>query len=155
MTYWDGTRWIPDDLVDHARKQARPRVRPMPALLVALATLVLTAGSVFAAKSAATLVVQDGVFGGTSVATVQTLATTARTAEVSSIWLQVQCTVDADGSAGLVAWEPTNAAGQAVFTLGPTPSWQGGSAHCQAVAGNFDRQGRFKATASATFTVWE
>ncbi len=39
------------------------------------------------------------------------------------------------------------------FTLGPTPSWSGGSADCVAEVGYFARNGRFRVQAQVTFSV--
>jgi hypothetical protein len=129
----------------------------LAALVVAAAVLTgespAGANSVLAARTTASISVPDGNFAGSTTATVSangggTLAVTG-----SPVWVRVHCTVDADGSTGMVAWEKTDGGGNASFALGPTPSWQSGSASCRADAGTFDSRGRFKISASTTFKV--
>jgi hypothetical protein len=116
----------------------------------------LGAGSTLAGQNTSTLSVPDGSFGGTTMANVS-MAGSAGAASTSAagLWVHATCIVDANGSLGLVAWETTDASGNASIALGPTPSWQSGSATCKAEAGSFDKLGRFKASSKTTFSVSE
>ena len=112
------------------------------------------AGTAFAGRSESTITVADGRFGEITTASVSQATAKASTA-IAGTWVHVTCVVDANGSLGLVAWEPTDASGHAKIALGPTPSWQAGSAKCAAEAGSWDKASRFRVSSKTTFTVSE
>jgi len=154
MAYWNGTSWAQEP-TPAAPAQRTPSLsrRIKPAAFVALMAVAVGAGSVFAARAGMTLSVPDGQFGGTTTATLGTTFALSAS-DTSSTWVRATCVVDSNGTVGMVAWERM-AGGSATFALGPTPSWQSGSASCTADAGTFDRNGRFKSSASTSFHVAE
>ena len=105
------------------------------------------ANSVFAARGGRAalangggLSIPDGVFGGTTTATVTGGGT----------WVNVSCQ---SATGGLVSWTAADGNGNATIQLGPTPTWSSGGASCGARAGSFDNNGNFVTGASITFSV--
>ncbi len=157
MSYWDGTRWVADDVAPP------PRRRPVRHLLgaVAEATVVtalifgLIAGSAFGARggnsskgghggggSTATISVPDGVYMGTVTATVSP----------AGLWVKAACYQDNVMVYGQYIQSDAN--GQATLNLGPTSWWTGGPATCTAEAGGWSsRSGAWTAQGSTTFNV--
>jgi len=141
--------------------QALLVVAIVAALAFAAATVVGSAPggahSVFAAKggggnphvsggaptTTATITVPDGPFGGTTVASTNAAA---------GQWVREYC-VSADGGA-LVDYRITDDNGQAVLSLGPTPTWSSGGASCNASLGTWDGNGNWQTSASTTFNVY-
>lgn len=128
-------------------------------LLAIVATLVLGfalvngtqspagAESVFAARgggragTAAQISVPDGVFGGTT------------TASVSQAGLWVYNACSKSGKVVSQQWAITDTAGKAVLYLGPTSLWTSGGASCVAQAGSWSRKGTWVSQGSTTFSV--
>ena len=95
------------------------------------------------ATTTATITVPDGPFGGTTIAS---------TNVGGGQWVREVC-VSADGGA-LVDYRTTDDAGQAVLSLGPTPTWSSGAASCSAALGAWDSRGDWQSTATTTFNVY-
>ena len=118
--------------------------------LISFIVVGLIAGSAFAAKgggggrtaSGVSISVPNGVFGGTTTATV-----TGGSGE----WAHIICMQN--GQTALLSWEPTDSTGHASFQLGPTSSWTSGSASCTGQAGHYDNRSRWQTDASTTFSV--
>lgn len=91
-----------------------------------------------------TISVNDGRFGGNTVGQVS---------GSGASWVDVVCTLS-DGSIGMTSWVKPDATGSISFGLGPTPSWSAGGASCTAIAGYYSSNGRWRALASTTFTVY-
>lgn len=90
----------------------------------------------------ASITVPDGVFGGT---------TTATANPGDGSWALAACYQN--GAQVYGQYVKIDASNQAVFTLGPTPSWSGGAANCIAEEGTFGSNGRWHSIASTTFNV--
>jgi hypothetical protein len=119
------------------------------ALLLALAPLFGPAEDLAGVDAAnarghghASISVADGTFGGTTVATVEA---------GGDVLAKAEC-YQGDS---LVYFEifPPGPDNTVTFTLGPTPLWQGGDATCTAQAGNWAKNGRWRAVAKTTFEV--
>ena len=118
------------------------------ALLLALAPAFSPAEDLAGIKGAtagrgqAHISVPDGVFGGTTTATLNPggdiWALGACYQGDSLVWLQYAHADDGR---------------TATFTLGPTPLWQGGAATCIAEEGNWAKNGRWRYVATTTFSV--
>lgn len=91
--------------------------------------------------SSVTVIVPDGRFGGSVTGLVTGSGTT---------WVDVVCT-SSSGSGGMTTWARPDASGSFTVTLGPTPSWASGSASCQATAGYYAKNGRWRVLATTTF----
>jgi len=89
------------------------------------------------------ITVPDGAFATTTVATVNPGG--------STVWARARCYQDRLVYEQYVRLDAYN---QATLTLGPTPSWKGGDASCNAQAGTFGTNGRWKVLAETTFKVW-
>ena len=128
-------------------------MRRLVSVAVATVLVLSLAGTAFAAKggnkggggagtggSSAGIVVPDGVFAGTTTTVIST----------GSSWAHATCS-----QSGMTVYEQyvATTAGQATFTLGPTPLWSGGAASCTAEAGNWSINGRWVVAASTTFSV--
>ena len=92
--------------------------------------------------TASSISVPNGVYGGTTTATVATTST--------GIMAFAQCY---QGGARVYAQFVSVDGGHAMFKLGPTQLWTGGSATCTAEAGTFAHGGRWRAQATTTFSV--
>ena len=122
----------------------------LAALLLALApiykpadTLVGTQDVGAAPRNSGHITVPDGVFGGTTEATVNPGGDT--------IWVMAECWQNAQ-----VVYRQYVKVGDdnvATLTLGPTPSWQGGAASCSAEEGTWFKGTRWRVLASTTFEV--
>ncbi len=97
-----------------------------------------------ASTSSVTISVNDGRFGGNAAGQVS---------GSGASWVNVVCTLS-DGSIGMTTWVRPDATGAVAFGLGPTPSWSAGGASCTATAGAYSSNGRWRALASTTFTVY-
>jgi hypothetical protein len=123
------------------------------ALIVALVLLALSpiyrpAGTLLGtsgvdAGGRGVITVADGVFGGTTTGTLNPGG--------ADKWAMAECY---QGGVLVYRQYVKNGADNTVtFTLGPTPSWLGGPAACNAYEGTFAKTGRFRAIASTTFDV--
>jgi hypothetical protein len=93
--------------------------------------------------SAGSISVPNGVYGGTTTATVTTSS--------SGLMAFAQCYQrDARVYAQFVSLDGN---GHATFKLGPTQLWTGGAATCTAEAGNFGHGGGWRALAATTFSA--
>jgi hypothetical protein len=109
------------------------------------------ADNVFAAKggrtggghggSSATITVPDGVFGGTTTATVSN----------PGLWVYNACSKG--GAVVGQQWAITDTAGKAVLYLGPTALWTSGGASCVAQVGSWSNKGTWVSQGSTTFSV--
>ncbi len=145
--FWDGTKWVAEPV-----RQAPPcgavqarsrRWSRMTVALVAAAALVVPFSAVAAASGAgASITVPNGVFAGTTTATVHTGPAT---------WVHAACYQN--GARVYEQYVKTDSNNQAVLTLGPTPLWPSGSASCTAAEGTWMANGKFKVTATTTFSV--
>ncbi len=95
------------------------------------------------ATTTATITVPDGPFGGTTIAS---------TNVGGGQWVREVC-ISSDGGA-LIDYRATDDSGQAVLSLGPTPTWSSGAASCSASLGAWDGSGNWQTTASTTFSVY-
>ena len=95
------------------------------------------------ATTAATIIVADGPFGGTTIASTNV----GGGQPVREICISV------DGGA-LVDYRTTDDSGLAVLSLGPTPTWTSGAASCSAALGTWDGNGNWQSVATATFNVY-
>jgi hypothetical protein len=98
---------------------------------------------VSAVRSTGHITVPDGVYGGTTTATLNPGGT--------GIWAYARCY---QGET-LVYAETVraNSSNEATFTLGPTPLWTGGAANCTAEEGTWSRNHKWRAVAATTFNV--
>jgi hypothetical protein len=116
-------------------------------LIASLALVTAVSGTALAGKPSGStgvkLAVPSAVFAGTTTATV-----TGGT----GLWVHVSCYVS--GALGMSSWERTDAAGHAIFALGPTASWTSGGASCTADAGSFNSRSKFVVAARTTFSVF-
>jgi hypothetical protein len=108
------------------------------------------ADSVFAAKGGSgnghgggAITVPDGVFAGTTTATVNPGG--------SGSWAFAQCYQG--GTLVYAQYVEADSTNRATFTLGPTPLWTGGSANCTAEEGVWGSSGRWRTVAETTFDV--
>ena len=95
------------------------------------------------ATTTATISVADGPFGGTTIASTN----------VGGGQTVREICISADGGA-LVDYRTTDEAGQAVLSLGPTPTWSSGAASCNAALGSWDGNGNWQSVATTTFNVY-
>jgi hypothetical protein len=89
------------------------------------------------------ITVPDGVFAGTTIATVNPGG--------SGAWARAQCYQD--GTLVYAQYVEADSTNQATFSLGPTPLWTGGSATCTAEEGYWGSSGRWRTVAETTFDV--
>lgn len=94
-------------------------------------------------RSGGTITVPDGVFAGTTTATVNPGGEQA--------WVFAECAQG--GSIVYRQWVKAGADNTAVLTLGPTPSWSGGSATCFAQEGYWFKGSRWRVIAETSFAV--
>ena len=144
--FWDGTRWVLEasGRAEQAERRGRtPTPRASLITVVGFLALVAPFGAVVSASSpGSSITVPDGVFGGTTTATVHTGATT---------WVHATCSQS--GSKVYEQYVKTDTNNQAVLTLGPTPLWTSGGASCNAAEGTWMANGKFKVSATTTFSV--
>jgi hypothetical protein len=119
------------------------------ALLLALAptfgpadNLAGVEGAAAAGRGQAHIAVPDGVFGGTTTATLN---------PGGDVWALAVCYQD--GQTVWLQYAHADDGKTATFTLGPSPLWQGGAATCIAEEGNWAKNGRWRYVASTTFSV--
>lgn len=158
--FWDGTRWIDESPQAPSREpsaaatvtrhvtgrlsEAMVIVGIVTALAFTSALFIghpLGAGMTRAAGSGS-ITVPNGVFGGTTTATVHTGPTT---------WVHAACY-----QGGAMVYEQyvkADSYNHAVLTLGPTPFWPSGAASCTAAEGTWMSSGKFKVSATTTFSV--
>jgi hypothetical protein len=155
MTFWDGSQWVratPDSPPPVRHKAARHVGAAIAeAGLVACLVFGLIAGTTFAARggkgagghagTSATITVPNGVFGGTT------------TASVSQPGLWVYNACSKGGAVVSQQWTATDSTGKAVLFLGPSMSWTGGSATCVAQAGSWSNKASWVSQGSTTFSV--
>ena len=91
-------------------------------------------------SSGGALVFPDGTFAGRTTAT----------AGAAGNWVHAQCSQG--GTLVYEQWVKADGSKHAVFTLGPTPMWQSGSASCWAEDGTWHRS-RWRQSATTTFSV--
>lgn len=96
-----------------------------------------------AGRSSGTITVPDGVFAGTTTATVNPGG--------EQTWVFAECAQG--GSVVYRQWVKAAADNTAVLTLGPTPSWSSGGATCFAQEGYWFKGSRWRVVAETTFTV--
>jgi hypothetical protein len=158
MTFWDGTRWVPDPQLSPPRPRHRVARHVFGAAaegaLITALVFGFIAGSAFAAKggngathtngghkNAVTISVPDGVFASAVQGTVSS----------PGLWVHATCTQS--GATVYAQWVQTDGNGKATLTLGPTPMWAGGSASCSAEAGTWSSNGRWSVQATTGFDV--
>ena len=103
-----------------------------------------TQGADAARGGKGTIVVPDGVFGGTVTATVNPGG--------EGTWARAFCYQN--GALVYGQYVRVDANNQATFQLGPTPSWQGGDASCVAEELLKKNNGGWRVLASTTFMAW-
>ena len=123
------------------RRALRVAVRAVVAasLVSALAIAPAAAGR---PSSGAVVRVDDGVFGGTTV---------AYAGPASATWVRAKCYQG--GALVYEQYRQFDATRRATLTLGPTPSWSGGSATCTAEDGYWHRGTTFRVSSASTFAV--
>jgi hypothetical protein len=145
MSFWTGTHWEPEA---PPPAPARPSKRRhafeaiTEGALLSLMIVALVAGTAFA-RGSGTITVPDGVYGETVTATVNPGGTGS--------WARASC--NQDGEVVYVEYVRVNADNHATFTLGPTPSWEGGDAACVAEELKLRSNGSFRVLASTEFSV--
>ena len=114
--------------------------------LIAALAIAILAGTVFAGKPGATTAggvrVDDGVYAGTTV---------AYAGPSTASWVRARCYQG--GALVFEQYRQFDASRTATITLGPTPSWSGGSANCTAEDGYWRRGTTWRVTSSTTFAV--
>ena len=95
------------------------------------------------ARGGANITVPDGVFAGTTTATLNPGG--------SDAWAYARCYQD--GTLVYAQYVRSTSSGTATFTLGPTPMWDSGAANCTAEEGSWGKNGRWRAVATTTFNV--
>ena len=115
------------------------------ALLVGVSLVVGTPppGATDALAARGVISVPNGVYAGTTTATVNPGGTEA--------WARARCF-----QGGVQVYEEyakVDANRQATFHLGPTPMWSGGSASCVGEEGYWSRNNQWRVLASTKFTV--
>ena len=123
------------------------------AATIGMSSMALAAKGGGGGGGAVSVVVTDGVFGGTTDATVVSAADPTQLALASSgteYWVRGQCSQN-----GRVVYEQflKTAGGVATLQLGPTALWTDGSADCTADTGYLKR-GIWASTASSPFVAW-
>lgn len=93
-------------------------------------------------RTKAVITVPDGVFGGT---------TTATANPGGDAWVHVACFQGRERV--MATWKRVDTNNQAVFLLGPTPSWTSGPASCIAQEGYWAKGSRWRVLAETTFDV--
>lgn len=123
------------------------RRRRIGALVAALA-LVAAFGSVNVVSAArstdASLSIANGVFAGTTTATI-------RSSSSQQLWVKASCFQG--GVRVYTQWRMFDSNFQAVLNLGPTQLWQSGAADCTGWGGYFAKNGTFRVLATTTFDV--
>lgn len=120
----------------------------LAALLLALAPVYKPADflagteSAQAARERGSISVPDGVFAGTTTATVNPGGDT---------WVRGRCYQD--GSLVYEQYVKVDANNQAVLNLGPTPSWTAGAASCTGEELQFAKNARWRVLATTSFNV--
>ena len=146
MSFWTGTHWEPEAPppapARHSRRRHAVEAVAEGALL-SLMIVALVAGTAFARGGSGGITVPDGVYGETVTATVNPGGTGA--------WARAFCYQD--GELVYVEYVRVNADNHAVFTLGPTPSWEGGDASCVAEELKLRSNGSWRVLASTRFNV--
>ncbi len=99
-------------------------------------------GNTLPGSTSLTIVVPNGVFAGTTTATVSPGG--------SNLWVAFSCYQG--GQLVMGANVPLDVNQQATVQLGPTPMWPGGAASCTAAAGTWNN-GKWTTQASTTFSV--
>ncbi len=144
--FWDGTEWLaerPKAAANEEPRGHRGRLTATTMVVLGLLTLLLPLGTVAAGSGAgASISVPNGAFGGTTTATVHTGPTT---------WVHAACYQY--GAQVYEQYVKADSNNQAVLTLGPTPLWPSGAASCTAAEGTWMANGKFKVSASTTFSV--
>lgn len=122
--------------------------RALRAGLLAVVAVSLLAAPVLAGKpagragSGGTVRVDNGVFAGT---------TTAYAGPASATWVRALCYQN--GRLVLEQYRAFNSTRTATLTLGPTPSWSGGSATCTAQDGYWRNGSTWRVTSTSSFSV--
>lgn len=98
--------------------------------------------SVLAGRSGS-ITVPDGVFGGTTTATLNPGG--------SGVWAHAECFQA--GKRVYAEYVKADSLNEATFRLGPTPNWSSGPADCTAEEGTWARNGRWRVVADTTFHV--
>jgi hypothetical protein len=119
------------------------------AALLAALVLSLAAGTALAGKpsggkgsTTATVRVDNGVFAGT---------TTAYAGPSTATWVRARCY-----QGGVLVFEQYrqfDSSRRATLQLGPTPSWSGGAASCNAQDGYWRNGSTWRATSTSSFSV--
>jgi hypothetical protein len=110
-------------------------------MLLSLVIVTLVAGTALAGSGSIT--VPDGQYGETVTATVNPGG--------SGSWARAFCYQNRELVYG--EYVRVDAANHATFSLGPTPSWQGGSASCTAEELKLRSNGSWRVLASTKFNV--
>ena len=130
-------------------------MRKFMSVALAGALLLTLSGTAFAAKggksgtggtggsgsSGASITVANGVFGQSDAA-----VTTP-----GGLWVDATCSQN--GTIVYEQWVLSDASGNAVLTLGPTPLWSGGAAACGAAAETLMSSGSLRTLAYTSFSV--
>lgn len=146
MSFWTGTEWVAQESATKPPPRPSRKRHAIEAIaegsLVALLVAGLIAGTAFA-RGSGTISVPDGVYGETVTATVNPGGTGS--------WARAFCYQD--GELVYAEYVRVNADNRATFTLGPTPSWQGGDANCVADELKLRSNGSWRVLASTKFHV--
>ena len=98
---------------------------------------------VSAARTTGHITVPDGVFAGTTTATLNPGGDTA--------WAYVECFQN--GTLVYQQYLKGNLSNEATFSLGPTPLWSSGAANCTAEEGYWGKNMHWRTLAATTFSV--
>jgi hypothetical protein len=99
--------------------------------------------SVSAARTTGHITVPDGVFAGSTTATLNPGG--------SNSWAYVECYQG--GTLVYQLYRKADTSNQATFILGPTPLWTSGAANCIAEEGYWGKNMHWRTVASTTFNV--
>lgn len=105
----------------------------------------LFAGSADARGSDVSITVPDGQYAGTTTALILNGKT--------STWARARCYQA--GAMVSEQWVKSGTASSAVFTLGPTRLWSGGTASCSAEVGSYSKNGNWRVAATTKFMTWD
>ena len=106
------------------------------------ANIIAGTGTAAAGRVTAKITVLDGVYAGTTTATLNPGG--------SGAWAYAECY---QGDTLVLRQYRDGSSGQATFQLGPTPVWTSGPADCRAQEGTWDKGGRWRVLATTTFRV--
>jgi hypothetical protein len=125
-------------------------------LLTASVAVASPGGKTASSSSSISLVTTNAPSGTSSPSYGDSVTFNVSTTATTQPMVHLQCTQN--GTLVLESWQAWfyGAVGPQMFTLGPTPAWQGGAASCTAYLENWDNygtKGKITVLATTTFSV--